>query len=310
MTKYLPEGRLIYTYENKSLMSSPAALKEAMQTGRTLEARVLLCDKDHNLHVDLGCMRGIIPREECAMGVKDGSVRDIAIISRVNKPVSFKITGFENSAEYGPTATLSRRLLQAECMENYISALRPGDVITVKVAHIENFGVFCDIGAGIPALLPIDSISVSRIPTPAVRFSQNQEIRAVVREVDLMGRVLLSHKELLGTWAENASRFEAGQTVPGIVRSVERYGIFIELTPNLAGLAELSDGLCAGIHTSVFIKNIIPEKMKIKLVIVDSFNAAYPIPYIKYYTDARHIDRFVYSPPESEKLIETVFYNH
>ena len=29
-----------------------------------------------------------------------------------------------------------------------------------------------------------------------------------------------------------------GETVGGIVRSIEPYGIFIELAPNLAGLAE------------------------------------------------------------------------
>ena len=42
---------------------------------------------------------------------------------------------------------------------------------------------------------------------------------------------------MLGTWAENAALFSPGQTVTGVVRSVEDYGIFVELTPNLAGLA-------------------------------------------------------------------------
>ena len=42
------------------------------------------------------------------------------------------------------------------------------------------------------------------------------------------------------TWnmEENAALFKTGETVAGIVRSIESYGIFIELTPNLAGLAE------------------------------------------------------------------------
>ena len=308
MKKYLPEGKLLYTQENRMAMASLTALREAAAQGRVLESRALLCDKEHALHVDLGCMRGIIPREECALGIDDGSVRDIAIISRVNKPVAFKIVKIERAKDGLPFAVLSRRDLQKECMEKYISALRPGDVIVVKVSHIESFGVFCDIGAGIPALLPIDSISVSRIPTPAVRFTQNQEIRAVVKDIDPEGRVLLTHKELLGTWEENAAMFEVGQTVPGIVRSVEKYGVFVELTPNLAGLAELSPDINPGVHTSVFIKSVIPEKMKIKLIIVDSFSAAYPLPPIKYFTDLRHIDRFTYSPPECDKVIETVFY--
>ena len=59
------------------------------------------CDGEHNLHVDLGCMKGIIPRNEGALGIEEGTVRDIALISRVNKPVSFVITGF--SSENGET---------------------------------------------------------------------------------------------------------------------------------------------------------------------------------------------------------------
>lgn len=87
---------------------------------RILEAKATLCDRDHNLHVDLGAIKGIIPREECAMGISDGSVRDIAIISRVNKPVCFKIIDFLDDESGNRTAILSRRVVQEECIEEYI----------------------------------------------------------------------------------------------------------------------------------------------------------------------------------------------
>ena len=252
-------------------------------------------------------MYGIIPHNEGALGIDDGSVRDIALISRVNKPVMFKIVGFqkdENDHEY---AILSRKAVQQECMDKYISKLRPGDVITAKVTHMENFGVFLDIGAGINGLLPIDSISVSRIPHPSVRFSVGQTIRVIVKSIDEQGRITFSHKELLGTWEQNADEFAPGETVPGIVRSVESYGIFVELTPNLAGLAEYSSGISAGCHAGVYIKSMLPERMKIKLIIVDAFEAEYPTPPIKYFTDLDHIDKWVYSPAECSKIIESSF---
>ena len=93
------------------------------------------------------------------------------------------------------------------------------------------------------------------------------DIRAVVRMKD-ENRITLSHRELLGTWTENAERFRVGETVAGIVRSVESYGIFVELTPNLAGLAELKENVHAGQQASVFIKSILPNRMKVKLVLV------------------------------------------
>ena len=120
-------------------------------------------------------------------------------------------------------------------------------------------------------------------------------------------RITLSHKELLGTWKQNAERFRVGETVAGIVRSVESYGIFIELTPNLAGLAELKENVQPGQQASVFIKSILPNRMKVKLVIVECFDYAYkPEPPV-YFFDGDHMDKFIYSPPESEKHIETIF---
>lgn len=295
------------TAENRRIFTSPALLHEACCMGTPVEARAQLCDSEHNLHVDLGCMKGIIPRNEGAIGIDDGSVRDIALISRVNKPVCFVITGFSVDSKGCQYALLSRKSVQLDCLEQYISRLSPGDIIEAVAAHIENFGVFCDIGAGINALLPIDSISVSRIPYPAARFTTGQTIKAVVKSIDELGRLTLTHKELLGTWEQNAAAFNPGETVPGIIRSVEKYGIFVELTPNLAGLAEYSEGIAAGSHAGVYIKSMLPERMKIKLIIVDAFEADYPVAPIKYYTDCGHIDRWLYSPESCPKIIETVF---
>ncbi|MGN0486099.1 MAG: S1 RNA-binding domain-containing protein [Acutalibacteraceae bacterium] len=307
MKKYFPENYLILTQENKNILSSKAALKEAYYSGRIIEARATVCDKDHNLHVDLGVMKGIIPRDEGAIGIEDGSVRDIAIISRVNKPVVCRITEFRTDEKGETYALLSRRSVQQDCMKEYISALVPGCVIDATVTHMEAFGVFADIGAGISALMPIDSISVSRIPHPSARFSPGQRIKAVVKAVDEKGRITLSYKELLGTWEENAARFKAGETVPGIVRSVERYGIFVELAPNLAGLAEYVPGVQPGQHASVYIKNLIPERMKIKLIIVDSFDAEYPNEAVSYYFTGDFMEHWVYSPENCPKKIETIF---
>lgn len=307
MTKYYPEGVIYETKQNKRSISSVPALRESFFEGRILEAKAVLCDGEHNLHVDLGGINGIIPREECALGIAEGTTKDIAIVSRVNKPVVFKITDFRDDENGVRTAFLSRRAVQEECARDCIAKLTSGDIITAKVTHNEHFGSFCDIGCGISALLPIDSISVSRIPSPEARFAVNTQINAVVKSIDENGRVTLSLKELLGTWEENAEGFKAGQTVGGIVRSVEKYGVFIELAPNLAGLAEYSENVRVGDSASVYIKSVNPQKMKIKLAIVDTFPSEPKHTPLKYYFDSEHIDYWRYSPDASEKVIESVF---
>lgn len=305
--KFYPEGHLIDTFENRAAMQSPAALSEAMRDGKILEARALMCDSKHNLIVDFKFMRGIIPREEGAIGIKDGSVRDIAILSRVNRPVCFVVQDFIRD-EYGRiTALLSRRAAQEICREEYISRLCPGDVLSARITHIEPFGAFADIGCGIVSLLPIDSISVSRIEHPRERFTVGMDIKAVVKSTE-NGRITLSHKELLGTWEENAAKFKPGETVAGIIRSIESYGVFVELAPNLAGLAETREHIAPGQQASVFIKSILPPRMKIKLIIIETFDTE-PIKPTQpeYFFAGEHMDEFLYSPPQSEKYIATVF---
>ena len=307
MTTFCPEGKLINTRENINALRSHETLREACKNSTILEARVILCDSFHNLHVDLGCMNGIIPRDEGAIGIAEGSTRDIALISKVNKPVCFIITDFSFDDSGKPYAVLSRKNVQQRCIEEYIAKLQTGDIIDARVCHMEPFGVFADIGAGVNALLPIDCISVSRIPHPNVRFTSGCDIKAVVKARDELGRIVLSHKELLGTWEENIQNFSVGETVPGIVRSTEKYGVFIELTPNLAGLAESSSEVLPGQSTAVYIKSIIPERMKIKLIIVDSFDAAYPPEKINYFINDCHLSHWRYSPDCADKIIESFF---
>ncbi|MCI7211050.1 MAG: S1 RNA-binding domain-containing protein [Ruminococcus bromii] len=308
MSEYLPEGKLVSTQENINILQSPQLLSEAMNEQKILEAKAIICDSRHNLIVDLGSMKGIIPREEGAIGIREGTVRDIAVISRVNRAVSFVITDFRTDSNGVKYAVLSREKAQKKCLEDYVRGLVCGDVVDARITHLENFGAFADIGCGIVALMPIDAISVSRIEHPRERFTVGMDIRAVIKSIE-NGRISLSHKELLGTWEENAGNFSAGETVSGIVRSVENYGAFVELSPNLAGLAESKDGVCAGQQASVYIKSIIPEKMKIKLIIIDTFDYKYNPQKPEYYTDADHISRFLYSPQNCSKVVETVFDN-
>ena len=307
MTTYKPEGALLDTPENAYYLRDLSTLREAFSQGVILEARTVLCDHGHDLIVDLGCTQGIIPRTEGAEGIEEGTTRDIALISRVGKPVCFQITGFEPGPDGGVRPVLSRRAVQAQCRRDYLDHLRPGDIIDARVTHLENFGCFVDIGCGIPSLIPIDAISISRISHPRDRFFVGQEIHAVVRYTAPDGKITLSHKEQLGTWEENASLFAPGETVAGVVRSVEHYGIFIELTPNLAGLAEPKEDVFPGQQASVFIKNILPEKMKVKLIIVDAFDAKYPCVPPRYFLPGSHMDSFLYSPACSDRVIRTDF---
>ena len=116
-------------------------------------------------------------------------------------------------------------------------------------------------------------MSVARIKSPKERLKIGQKVKVVIKSINRDNkRISLSYKEILGTWEENASKFSEGEVVNGIVRETEKEqrGIFIEITPNLIGMAEYEEGYAYGEKVSVYIKKILPQKKKIKLIIINN----------------------------------------
>ena len=285
-----------------------ASLKEAAERHQILEAVAQRCGPDHTLHFSLDGIAGEMPRSQAVAPWVSGAGREIAVLSRVGRPTCFTVTAIRADAKGAPVALLSRREAQDQAMDYFLSHLEPGMVLVCRVTRLERFGVFLDVGCGIAAMLPIERISVSRISHPAQRFREGQKILAAVYAIDREARRLtMTHRELLGTWMENASRFCPGETVRGVVRGIQPYGSFIELTPNLSGLAENRQDLAEGDAVSVFIKSIRPESMKLKLQVVERLGPAAGQETPVYQVTDGQLERWVYSPPGCVKTVETVF---
>lgn len=263
--RFSPEG-----WEENFRPMSKDYLNKAMQTGSIMQGVVKKCDSNYNLHIDFGNnVTGIIPREEVeAINVDEtGFPKPNICMSKVNQYVQFKVKDINEKDKY----ILSRREVGKEALNWMKSELKEGQIVNGIVKSIRPYGVFIEIGGGIVGLLHIEDISVARIKSPLERLKIGQKANFVVKSIDRGNdRILLSYKELLGTWEENVQKFEEGSTVVGIARETEKSknGIFVELTPNLVGLAEYKDGIQYGQDVNVYIKKIIPEKKKVKLVIV------------------------------------------
>ncbi|MDD6238005.1 MAG: S1 RNA-binding domain-containing protein [Oscillospiraceae bacterium] len=291
---YYPEGMF-----PKSLRADEMTreqLKKACLEGTILEATARSATPQHDLLVDLGGIQGIIPRADTAIGIADGTVRDIAILSRVGKPVCFQIASVDGLYEPRPTLLLSRKAAQQEALHYLLHDIPTGTVLPAVVTHLDRFGAFCDIGCGNVSLLSIEHISISRINHSRDRFQEGQHIFVAIGSQDpVLGRINLTHKELLGTWQENAQNFSVGETVVGVVRSVKDYGVFIELSPNLSGLAEYREDLRPGDRVSVYIKAIVPERQKVKLIVIRTLPQDVPLPPLHYYKTSGSVQGWHYT---------------
>jgi len=265
--KFIPEG-----WESVSQTFSLEELNTASVNGNIMQAKVNKCDSNYNLYLDLGNnITGIIPREEVeAINIEETGVPKPNIcISKVDKIVQFKVKDISKN----DIVILSRKAVGKEAIKWIKNDLKEGMIVYGIVKNIRPYGAFVEIGGGIVGLVHIEDISVARIKSPYERFKIGQKIKIMIKSIDRKtNRVILSYKEMYGTWEDNIKEFKEGMTVKGIARETEKKknGIFVELKPNLIGLADYKENIEYGNNISVYIKRIIPEKKKIKLIIIDS----------------------------------------
>ena len=203
-----------------------------------------------------------MPFAACAEGADTGAVRDIAVLTRVGRATCFVIESLDEDAEGRPLCRLSRARAQQMCREEYLDGLEPGDILPCAVTpHRVLRGL---LRRGVRHQRP----AAHRLHVGQPHFFPGRPGQRGAADPlrhpqpGQPGPLCADHPELLGTWAENAAAFTPGETVVGIVRSVEDYGTFVEIAPNLAGLAESCPDLRPGQAVSVYIKSILPEKMK------------------------------------------------
>lgn len=263
--KYIPEG---WHVGNRQI--GEITLNNAIKTQEILEAKVINCDENYNLYVKFDDNKmGIINRNEIETNTSENieTYKKNVSTSKVNKYVQFKVKGIDDSNNY----ILSRKDVEKEALSWIKDEVTEGNVLKGIVKSIQPYGAFVEIGGGVVGLLHIEDISVARIKTPKERIRIGQKINVMVKSIDKSeNKIILTYKELLGSWEDNVKDIKEGTTIIGKAREVEKEknGIFIELKPNLVGLAEYKDGIEYGQNVNVYVKKIIPEKKKIKLIIV------------------------------------------
>jgi len=263
--EFFPEGWNI----EKNLLTKQDLL-QSMQTGNILEAKVSRCDLQYNLHFEFeNGITGILPKEEIEK-VNPNFDNSKKYFGKVNKFLQFVVTDIDKEDQ---NQFVLSRLEVFERVKKWIKEdLKPGQILNGIVRSMKPYGVFVEIAGGVVGLLHIEDISIGRIRNPEERFSIGQKIKVMVKSINReQGQVILTYKELLGSWEENVEKIAEGQILEGIVREKEKNqnGFFIELMPNLIGLAECQQNLQYGTKVKVFVKKIQKEKKKIKLIIVE-----------------------------------------
>ena len=213
MNVFPPEGTMS---QEISTVNSRSSLAESAVNCTVLEGRATVCDKKHDLYVEYDGIRGVIPRSEGALGIDEGTTKDIAMISRVGKAVSFIVLDPSDNNAYG-CPIFSRRAAQQRCRREYLDLLRQ-----VK---------------GIQYLIMGQHYLENEYENPLHCFKPTEEPARLVRYVDQVteglatGRFLyLAHPDVLNFQGDDAFYKEQMRR---LCRNVKELGVPLEL--NLQG---------------------------------------------------------------------------
>ena len=90
MQAYRTEGN----YRSAAHLGS-TELRAAMAGREILQATALAFDTQRQLRFELGGVKAVMPFAQCVDGAENGTVRDIAVLTRVGRPTCFVIEGMD-----------------------------------------------------------------------------------------------------------------------------------------------------------------------------------------------------------------------
>lgn len=245
-------------------------LQNIKENQQVLDMYIEEIDENLNMIGKIGKnVKAIIPRGEASSVVgEDGLVEEKFIVNKVGKVLPVCIKEIVQNNE-GIELIMSKRLLELKVRKWMYMHLKPGVKLRGIVVGLKDYAAFVDVGGGVTGILKLHDMSDSRLTNASDMFKLGQRINVVVKKYDRdTGRIELTYKELLGTFEENVKEFKEGDIVEGIVRNRIKSGVFVELKPNVIGIAEHVNGIESNQKVLVSIKKINLEKKKIKLVII------------------------------------------
>ena len=236
------EGNIELSFRQAGQERVWQALLEKMQSKEVVRTKILEANKG-GLMVEINNVFGFLPVSQLSTEhyprVEDGDKNKI--LSVLNQYVGKLFDVQIITADQGEEKLIvSEKAVFEKDLQERISKLKIGDVVTGTVSGIVDFGVFVKFGE-LEGLVHISELAWQRIEHPKDIVKVGQEVKGVVIGLD-KGRISLSIKQLeRDPWQGSVKKYQIGQTVSGKVSKIMPFGVFVELDDQIQGLAHLME---------------------------------------------------------------------
>lgn len=252
-------------------------LRQMREAGEIVEVKVLDANKG-GLMVKLDNTEGFLPVSQLAPQnyprVVGGNKAKILekLKQMVGQTIRAKVLDI-NDAE--GTLIVSEKLVGDDERRKILNSFKKGDVVGGLITGVVDFGAFMEFGDGLEGLIHISELGWQRIDNPRDIVKEGQRVKAQIIEIN-SNKVSLSIKRLeKDPWEAIKDKYKVGDRIKGKVIKSHKLGAFVEIEPDIQGLARAAvgkdgekKGMDVGKECNFEITNFEPVEHKLGLILV------------------------------------------
>jgi small subunit ribosomal protein S1 len=218
-------------------------LRDLMKSGEVLNLKVSDANKG-GLMVKIGNVTGFLPVSQLIPEhyprVEGGDKNKILDFLRkfIGQPLQIKVLDVDEKEE---KLIVSEKAAWEEVQEKAVSKFKVGDKVKGKITAVTDFGAFVEFGTKMEGLVHISELAWQRIDNPRDIVKVGDQVEAEIINIEGT-KIFLSMKKLQkDPWANISEKYKVGDMVNGKVLKVNPFGLFVELDPEIHGLAHISE---------------------------------------------------------------------
>jgi small subunit ribosomal protein S1 len=217
-------------------------LQDLFRSGETVVVKVLEASKG-GLLVKLNHISGFLPVSQLAPDnyprVAGGDKSKILekLKTFTGKSMDVRVIDVNEGEE---KLIVSEKAVWEDKQKNVISKFKVGEIVEGEVSALADFGAFVKFDI-LEGLVHISEIAWQRIDHPRDILKVGDTVKAEIIGIE-GSKIFLSMKKLVeDPWKRVGDKYKVGEKVMGKVLKINPFGFFVELDPEIHGLAHISE---------------------------------------------------------------------
>lgn len=236
-------GELELSFRNAGHQKAWNNLEDLKKKSEIVTIKVVDANKG-GLMVKLGQVDGFLPVSQLAVEhyprVEGGDKNRILEMLKqlIGKEMEVKVMTVQEAEE---KLILSERAAWEEKQKDKLDQFKVGDIVEGKISGVVDFGCFVEFGHGLEGLVHISELAWQRIDDPRDVVKTGDKVKAKIINLD-GSKISLSFRRLHeDPWTNVDQKYHLNDVVQGKVLKVNPFGVFVELDPEIHGLAHVSE---------------------------------------------------------------------